>query len=455
MSFISSLSGAKILIFGAGVTGKPSEEFLRTHGALVTVIDEHESAASAKRNLDGLDLTQFQFALVSPGWRKNHPLINQARDAGLLLRSEIDLAWMVKEELAPSQRWIGLTGTNGKTTTVQMTESILRESGINARACGNVGETVIDAVSSTEADVLVLELSSFQLEWSSLFELESAAILNIAEDHLDWHGSFDAYASAKFKICQRTKIAILNAADPQIMKRARDLSKRIVYFSLETPANHEVGLVENLIVDRAFVSGDAEVLFELSDITPAVPHNVLNAMAAATLARSLGAQSSAVARALREFKLDHHRLETVANKGEVIWIDDSKATNPHAALAAILSQPKVIWIAGGLAKGASMDELVLRGKSRIKSAILYGTDAPLIDKALLEYAPEIERVNINSELKGVDLMRAVVKSAAERAKPGDTVLLAPACASMDRFKNYAERGELFAAAVKELLNDGK
>ena len=188
-------------------------------------------------------------------------------------------------------------------------------------------------------------------------------------------------------------------------------------------------------------------------ITPAVPHNVLNAMAAATLARSIGAQSSAVARALRDFKLDHHRLETVANKGEVIWIDDSKATNPHAALAAILSQPKVIWIAGGLAKGASMDELVLRGKSRIKSAILYGTDAPLIDKALLEYAPEIERVNINSELKGVDLMRAVVKSAAERAKPGDTVLLAPACASMDRFKNYAERGELFAAAVKELLNE--
>ncbi len=453
MSFLSSLAGSEILIFGAGVTGKPSEEFLQSRGAIVTVVDENVSAEGTRSNLDGLQLSRFAFALVSPGWRVDHPLIAQARDAGLTLRSEIDLAWLVKCEIAPSQRWIGLTGTNGKTTTVQMTESILRESGINARACGNVGDTVIEAVTSAESDVLVLELSSFQLEWSSLFELESAAILNIAEDHLDWHGSFDAYAGAKFKICQRTKVAILNAADPEIARRARELPKRLIYFSLETPSNHEIGLVENLIVDRAFVSGDAEVLFELSDISPTVPHNVLNGMAAAALARSIGADSSAVGKALRNFKLDHHRLETVADKDQILWIDDSKATNPHAALAAILSQPRVIWIAGGLAKGASMDDLIKRGKSRIKSAILYGTDAPVIDKALNAYAPEIERVSIDAQLRGVDLMRAVVRTAAERATAGDTVLLAPACASMDRFKNYAERGELFAAAVKELLND--
>ncbi|NDC13572.1 MAG: UDP-N-acetylmuramoyl-L-alanine--D-glutamate ligase, partial [Actinobacteria bacterium] len=194
MSFLSSLAGSEILIFGAGVTGKPSEEFLQSRGAIVTVVDENVSAEGTRSNLDGLQLSRFAFALVSPGWRVDHPLIAQARDAGLTLRSEIDLAWLVKCEIAPSQRWIGLTGTNGKTTTVQMTESILRESGINARACGNVGDTVIEAVTSAESDVLVLELSSFQLEWSSLFELESAAILNIAEDHLDWHGSFDAYA---------------------------------------------------------------------------------------------------------------------------------------------------------------------------------------------------------------------------------------------------------------------
>ncbi len=207
------------------------------------------------------------------------------------------------------------------------------------------------------------------------------------------------------------------------------------------------------MVDRAFVSDEAEALFELSDINPAVPHNVLNAMAAAGLARSVGSKAESIAQALRNFKLDHHRLEVVAERDGVFWIDDSKATNPHAAMAALNSQLKSIWIAGGLAKGATMDELVKNCSSRIRSAILIGSDAPLIAKALEENAPEIPIHHVNEYSDPLDLMKKVVALAGELAQSGDAVLLAPACASMDQFKNYAERGQLFAKAVKGYLNE--
>ena len=452
MNFLESLRGARVLLFGAGVTGKPSEDFLRNRGAEVLVLDERDKNDGVRNSIEGLALADFDFALVSPGWKPNHPWLEAVRSAGVSLISEIDLAWRVKSEIAPHQRWIGLTGTNGKTTTVQMAESMALAAGIKARACGNVGTTVIEAVTSPEADLLILELSSFQLEWSHEFKLDSAAILNIAPDHIDWHGSFDNYAAAKFKICNQSEVLIFNGSDSEILSRAREVKIRTVPFSLDTPANHEIGLVENLVIDRAFVSGDAEVLFELGDLNPAAPHNVLNAMAAAALIRSIGTSPEPIAKALRSFKLDHHRLELVAESDGVRWIDDSKATNPHAAIAALQSQLSAIWIAGGLAKGADMDELVQRVGSRIKAAILIGSDADVIDQALAKFAPEIRREKIDSALKGRELMREVVARAKTLAEEGDTVLLAPACASMDQFKNYAERGDLFAAAVREVLH---
>ena len=452
MNFLESLRGAKVLLFGAGVTGKPSEDFLRNRGAEVLVLDEREKNEGVRNSIEGLALADFDFALVSPGWKPNHPWLEVVRSVGVSLLSEIDLAWRVKSEIAPHQRWIGLTGTNGKTTTVQMAEAMALAAGIKARACGNVGLTVIEAVTSPEADLLILELSSFQLEWSQEFKLDSAAILNIAPDHIDWHGSFDNYAASKFKICERSDLLIFNESDSEIISRAREVKIRTVPFSLDTPANHQIGLVENLVIDRAFVSSDAEVLFELADLNPAAPHNVLNAMAAAALIRSLGISPEPIAAALRSFKLDHHRLELVAESDGVRWIDDSKATNPHAAIAALQSQLSAIWIAGGLAKGADMDELVQRVGSRIKAAILIGSDADVIDQALAKFAPEIRREKIDSALKGGELMREVVSRAKTLAAVGDTVLLAPACASMDQFKNYAERGDLFAAAVREVLH---
>ncbi|MEY3318725.1 MAG: hypothetical protein RL540_1097 [Actinomycetota bacterium] len=451
MSFLATLKGKNCLVFGAGVTGKSVMGFLEEHGATAILIDEKE-IAGAITNLESLDLSSFYLAIASPGWKLDHPLIKQARERGVEVISEIDLAWRVKSELRPEQRWLALTGTNGKTTTVQMAEAMLQASGFRARACGNVGDPVIEIVTNSDSDVLILELSSFQLSWSREARFYASAILNIADDHIDWHGSFDAYASAKFEIAKMSEILIVNVDDPVVAERSKAVTNRVVAFTLQTPKPNEIGLVENLIVDRAFINGDAEALFELHHLTPAVPHNLLNAMAAAALARSVGASSEAIAKALSHFKLDHHRLEVVLVRDGITWIDDSKATNPHAALAALRSQLRSIWIAGGLAKGAPMEDLIKAAAHRIKCAILIGTDANLIAEALRLHAPLVEYVFIDPQLKGKELMLEVVKAAKARALEGDCVLLAPACASMDQFKNYAERGELFATAVKELVD---
>lgn len=443
----------KTLVFGAGVTGAPTINFLRDQGAEVLVIDEKVTEVGVINSFEDISLSEYSLAIVSPGWKVHHPLIEEVRRNQIQIISEIDLAWRAKCELVPDQRWLALTGTNGKTTTVQMAEAMLQESGFDATACGNLGFTAIEAVTNTSSEILILELSSFQLVWSHEAKFETVAILNIAEDHIDWHETFENYASAKFKIVDRAETVVLNSHDSEIVKRAAKLSHRIIWFSLSTPAPHQIGLVENLIVDRAFVSGEAEALFELADITPAVPHNLLNAMAAAALARSVGSSTDAIATAIKKFKLDHHRLEVIAEKNGITWIDDSKATNPHAAIAALQSHLKTIWIAGGLAKGASMDELIQRCKERIKVAVLIGADAPLIEAALRKYAPEIQIASIDPGLKGIDVMRRAVSLAATQATSGDVVLLAPACASMDQFKNYAERGDLFAQAVKEKIGE--
>ena len=452
-NFIDSLKGAKCILFGAGVTGAPTLDYLKSKGATVISVDEKVQGDGIKHTLEKEDLVGVGLAIVSPGWRVDHPLISLVREAGIELISEIDLAWKVKQQICPNQRWIALTGTNGKTTTVQMLESMLIESGINAKACGNLGYTAIEAVVNSRADILALELSSFQLEWSNLAHFEAGAILNIAEDHIDWHQSFEKYLAAKLKISQLADLVILNKDDQHLAKNGKTLSKPITWISLQVPSKGEIGLVENLIVDRAFIKDDAEALFEISDVTPSVGHNVSNAMAAATLARSVGAKSDAIANALRNFKLDHHRLEVVHKSGGITFINDSKATNPHAAIAALYSQMESIWIAGGLAKGAAMDELAQRCKNRIKAAILIGSDAPIIKEALLKQAPNLAIYTTDLNLKGMDVMRSVMSIVKEIAVSGDVVLLAPACASMDQFKNYADRGESFTAAAKQAFNE--
>jgi UDP-N-acetylmuramoylalanine--D-glutamate ligase len=327
-------------------------------------------------------------------------------------------------------------------------------------ACGNVGDTVIEAVDSKNAyDYLILELSSFQLHWARQAQFVSAAILNISDDHLDWHGTFDTYADAKLSILDRAELAVLNGDDGEVVKRANQFSGRKVFFSLDTPAPGELGVVEELLVDRAFVKDplEAAMICELKDITPTVPHNVSNALAAAALARSVGVSHEHIQKALQEFKPGRHRIETVFESDSISWVDDSKATNPHAASASLMSHLSVVWIAGGLAKGADMNSLVKRCKGRIKAAILIGTDRDLIEKALSEFAPEVPRILIDAPSgysRGGDsnaLMEAVVSEAVKLAGPGDTVLMAPACASMDQFISYTDRGDRFSAAVRKVV----
>jgi UDP-N-acetylmuramoylalanine--D-glutamate ligase len=256
-------------------------------------------------------------------------------------------------------------------------------------------------------------------------------------------------------ILDRASTGIFNGDDPEVVSRSTHWQGRKVFFSLDTPGPGEIGVVEELLVDRAFVSNpqEAAMIAEVVDVIPTVPHNVANALAAAGLARAIGISHESIRQALQNFKLGRHRIETVYSNNEINWINDSKATNPHAAAASLMSTLSAIWIAGGLAKGAEMADLIKRCKSRIKVAILIGADRELIATELRESAPNVEIVYVdapNSYVKGgIDnsLMEAVVGAAKSRAVAGDTVLLAPACASMDQFLSYADRGDRFTKAV--------
>jgi UDP-N-acetylmuramoylalanine--D-glutamate ligase len=453
MSFTAQLKGKNCLVIGAGVTGMAVAKVLNDFGANVHIFDEKDIGSDKKVISSIQDLPKgIELAIVSPGWRSDHPLIQKLSAAGVQIQSEIDLAWSIKCEIAPNQRWVALTGTNGKTTSIQMLQSIFTAAGMNAVVCGNVGEPVITAVChSARHELLALELSSFQIHWSNLPMYESIAILNIAQDHIDWHGTFEEYAKAKLKLMAQSKQCFINKSDPYLAARHFDQAG-VTWFSLNTPAPGEIGLVEELIIDRAFStsSSHASEIAEIADVSPTVPHNILNAMAAAALALSIGISYEQIKAGLSAFTTDHHRLELIKKSNEINWIDDSKATNPHAAAAAIMANLNVIWIAGGLAKGASMDELVQRCAPRIKSAILIGKDRDLIKASLNEFAPQIPIHLVDQEEDNAQLLLDVVKLALKLAKPGDTVLLAPACASMDQFKSYAQRGELFAKAVREL-----
>ena len=457
------LDGKRILVAGAGVTGAACARALVKRGSVVTIVDEKVSALEGFSVISpaSVDFANFDLLLVSPGWREDHPVVLAARKARIALTNEVDLAWSFKE---PGQKWIALTGTNGKTTTVELAAAMLRAGGLTALACGNVGTTVIETVESGENyDFLVLELSSFQLHWLEDAQFLSSAILNIAEDHVDWHGSFDAYAKAKISILDKSITAILNGDDGEIVSRTTHWQGRKVFFSLDTPAPGEIGVVEELLVDRAFVADpqEAAMISELVEVTPTVPHSVSNALAAAGLARTAGVSHEAIRVAITEFTPGRHRIEKVLEKDGITWINDSKATNPHAASASIMSALSVIWIAGGLAKGATMGELVQRIKARVRVAILIGEDRELIATALSEQAPHIEIIRVDTPAqytKGGEnnaLMEDVIRRAQERAQSGDTVLLAPACASMDQFLSYGDRGDRFTAAVEKVVRDGK
>jgi UDP-N-acetylmuramoylalanine--D-glutamate ligase len=454
----SNIAEKKFLILGAGVTGLSVERCLKSRGGKVTIADDYSDAGI---RTDEIDLKNFDAVVVSPGWKLDHPLLIKTLNSNLEVLNEIDLAWQIKCEIAPHQKWLAITGTNGKTTAVEMVAKILQTAGLKAKACGNLGETVIDAVDQVDPfEYLVLELSSFQLHWANSAQFYSSAVLNIAHDHIDWHGSFEMYAQAKLSLLEKSEIAVLNADDGEVVIRSALWKGRKVFYSLNTPAPGEIGVVEELIVDRCFVADpmEAQMICEISDVKPTIPHNVSNAMAAAALALSINVPHAVIQEALQDFRPGRHRIEIILEKDSITWVDDSKATNPHAATASLNSHLSVVWIAGGLAKGADMESLIQRCKGRIKAAILMGQDADLIEKALQKFAPEVPRVKVDTPsgyVKGQadnSLMEQIVTHALGFANSGDSVVLAPACASMDQFVSYADRGDRFAAAVKKLVS---
>ena len=440
-------AGKKVLILGAGVTGNSVAKILEELGAYIKIADEKPVTDFASHPITSLSNLDFDLAVVSPGWKPDHPLIQALNKQKIQITNEIDIAWHLKNLHAPTQKWVAITGTNGKTTTTELTAAMLNASGISATACGNVGTTVIESVlNEHKYQVLVLELSSFQIHWMEEPEFASVAILNIADDHTDWHGSFAEYTKAKIKLLTHTDNAIINGQDQHLVSSISNWSGKKIYFGLDTPAPGQLGLVEELLIDRAFVDNpnEAGAICELNEVQPTVPHAVANTLAAAGLSRALGASLETIRIAIQSFTPGRHRIELVLEKNGIRWINDSKATNPHAAQASLFSAISSIWIAGGLAKGAQFEDLIAKCKGRIKAALLIGTDRELIATELAKHDIEFYQVD------GAEIMEEVVKKALILAEPGDTVLMAPACASMDQFKNYADRGDKFIAAVKKL-----
>jgi UDP-N-acetylmuramoylalanine--D-glutamate ligase len=450
----AAFAGSTVLVCGAGLAGRTAAEALLRRGAHVLLTDRDRGAA-----VDALVAAGARFVgapeavppgvdvlVTSPGWRPDHPLLRDAVAHGLGVLGEVEFAWRLRG--AGSAPWLAVTGTNGKTTTVRMLESVLNAAGERALAVGNVGVSVIDAVDA-DWDVLAVEVSSFQLHWSATFAPDAAAVLNLAPDHLDWHGSMSAYAQAKAMIW-RGPVAIGNADDPSVAEllAARGASTK-VSFTLGAPAAGQLGVQDGVLLDRAF--GDGVELMPAADVRPTGTHNVANALAAAALARSHGVAPSAVAAGLRAFVPDPHRNQPVLERGGIAWVDDSKATNPHAARASLTAYPRVVWIAGGQLKDAPVDDLVAEIAPRLRGVVLLGADRAVVAAALSRHAPDVQVIEVGTVDDGA--MTEVVHAAAGLARPGDTVLLAPAAASYDMFSGYAARGDAFAAAARALGTD--
>ena len=470
-------AGLRVVVAGFGVSGQAAVDALQQRGAHVLVVDASEPepgspGADQARLMGELDVRfawgedatagmprePVDLVVTSPGWRPDQPLLAEAAALGVPVWGEVELAWRMRplEGAAP---WITVTGTNGKTTTVQMLTSILRAAGLRAVSAGNVGTPIMDVVLDPEGyDVVAVELSSFQLHWSHSLEPLASACLNVAPDHVDWHGSYDAYLAAKGRVYAGTHVAcVYNEQDPQTMHLVEEADvaegARAVAFTLGPPAPSMVGLVDDVLADRAFIAQrrhNAAPLATLEDLrgdAPDVaPHVVANALAAAALARAFGVEPAAVREGLRAFRPEPHRIAEVAVVDGVRYVDDSKATNPHAAHASLAAFEPVVWVAGGLLKGAEVDDLVAGCAARLRGVVLLGRDRARIAEALARHAPDVPVVDVDSTDTGA--MDRVVTEAAALAQPGDVVLLAPAAASMDMFANYGARGEAFAEAVR-------
>ena len=471
-SWHSNWSELRVVVLGLGVSGFSVADTLAELGSkllvvaedaeaeLLDILDvlgvEHLTGAQAEGLPKNVIDFQPDLIVTSPGVRPGHPMLQWAIESGIEIWIDVELAWRLRDKTEKVADWIAVTGTNGKTTTVQLVESMIQAEGLRAVACGNIGVPILDAIRDPEGlDALVVELSSFQLHYLGQIQPFASAVLNLANDHLDWHGSFEVYGETKSKIYQNTSVACvynLNDLATEKMVENADVIEgaRAVAFTTGLPARSQVGFVEDILCDRAFIDDRANsaleiaTLEDLSQIGVLTPHLMANVAAATALARSYSISPAAIKSAIRSFRLDAHRMELISEKNGVTWIDDSKATNPHAAAASLNSFENIIWIVGGLLKGVDVSEVIESYAGRLKAAIVIGRERNSIIESLDKYAPGVRVIEIE---QSDEIMHDAVKAALSLAETGDTVLLAPAAASMDQFKDYADRGRKFAEQV--------
>jgi UDP-N-acetylmuramoylalanine--D-glutamate ligase len=469
LSRSSNWSSIRVCVVGLGVAGFAAADAIIHLGGNVVVLDAHEGEKQRERatilEILGAEIrfgddttlpSDIDLLVVSPGLSPLAPIVAAAQAANIAVWGELELAWRLRDpqHLAP---WLVVTGTNGKTTATLMLESILLAAGKRAVAAGNIGRSLVEVVMDPEPwDVLAIEVGAPQLPFVYSMSPQASVCLNLAPDHIDLFGSFEAYRAAKARIYERTQIAaVFNAADAETiaMVEQADVVEgcRAIGITLGIPDVSMLGVVDEFLVDRAFLDQRRDAALELAEVTDlaiSARHNVENALAASALARAHGIEPRDIRRGLKNWKPAAHRIAQVARINDVDYVDDSKATNTHAAQTSLSAYESVVWIAGGMAKGQDFNQLVIDTASRLRGVVLLGVDQELIAQALVAHAPSVPVVHVTDSRP--ESMAEVVSLAAQMAQTGDTVLLAPGCASWDMFRDYSHRGDAFVHAVQEL-----
>ena len=436
------------LVLGLGATGLSCARYLSAHGYRVRVADSRSAPpmlSSLRSEFPDMpvhtgpwDSRVFRDAdllVVSPGLSLRDPEIAAALAAGATAVGDIEL--FARAATAPV---IAITGANGKSTVTTLAGEICRAAGLDAAVGGNIGIPALDLLRHPEPDVYVLELSSFQLETTFSLNARSATVLNITPDHMDRYRNIEEYAAAKERIFHGDGVIVLNRDDSRVMAMAR-AGRRAMCFGLSQPRDEsDYGLVRKGS-DEWFARG-ARAFMPVAELQLEGRHNVANALAAAALTDVIGVPFDSMRRALSSFKGLRHRTEVVGERDGVLWINDSKGTNVGATVAALNGMDRpVILIAGGDGKGADFSQLRGAARNRVRGMVLIGRDAPLLEQALGDLVPVVHAAD----------MREAVQKAAALALSGDAVLLSPACASFDMFRNYEHRGDVFRDAVAKVI----
>ena len=452
------LSGT-VLVTGAGISGVGIARLLADLNVDVRIADANEPArdrAMEVADVAGIhpdqalaELSRFSCVVTSPGWRPDTPLLRAAQAVGLEVFGDVELCYRLDRAsvFGPPRTWMVVTGTNGKTTTTSMLASIMQHAGYQAEAVGNIGVSVAEAISAPQRiDVLVAELSSFQLHWSSQLVPDVGVLLNLAEDHIDWHGSMAAYAAAKAKVLA-APLAIAGLDDALVQQY---VTTPVMGFTMHPPQVGQVGVTNGTIVDN--LHGTTRNIVPVAGLEPPGPAGIYDALAATAAAVALvpDLQPSVIAQALQSFKVAGHRGQQVAEARGIVAIDNSKATNPHAADSALAGHDSVIWVAGGQLKGAEVDDLIARHAHRLKAVALMGVDRNIIRESVEKHAPGVP-IFVTDDTDPQSAMDAVCAWAVTQASSGDAIVLAPAAASLDMYTGMGQRGVLFAESVSAHL----